>query len=67
MLFVVFTVALVTGTDLPYALAATVRSSASQIIRPAHLLAATALFMVILLRDQPHSGGDATPARTSSG
>ena len=48
MLFVVFTVALVTGTDLPYALAATVRSSASQIIRPAHLLAAAALFMVIL-------------------
>src|ERR1700685_1183900 len=49
LLFVVFTVALLTGTDLPYALAATVRSSAGQIIRPAHLLAAAALFMVILL------------------
>jgi formate hydrogenlyase subunit 4 len=48
VLFVVFAVALVTGTDLPYALAATVRSSAGQIIRPAHLLAATALFLVIL-------------------
>jgi formate hydrogenlyase subunit 4 len=48
VLFVVFTVALLTGTDLPYALAATVRSSAGQIIRPAHLLAAAALFMVIL-------------------
>jgi formate hydrogenlyase subunit 4 len=48
ILFVVFTVALITGTDLPYALAATVRSSASQIVRPAHLLAAAALFMVIL-------------------
>ena len=48
VLFVVFTVALLTGTDLPYALAATVRSSAGQVIRPAHLLAATALFMVIL-------------------
>ncbi|MGH3272822.1 MAG: respiratory chain complex I subunit 1 family protein, partial [Streptosporangiaceae bacterium] len=48
ILFVFFTVALVTGTDLPYALAATVRSSASQIVRPAHLLAAAALFMVIL-------------------
>jgi formate hydrogenlyase subunit 4 len=48
VLFVVFTVALVTGTDLPYALAATVRSSADQIVRPAHLLAAAALFMVIL-------------------
>jgi formate hydrogenlyase subunit 4 len=42
ILFVVFTVALVTGTDLPYALAATVRSSAGQIVRPAHLLAAAA-------------------------
>src|SRR5580658_964096 len=48
ILFVVFTVALLTGTDLPYALAATVRSSAGQIVRPAHLLAAAALFMVIL-------------------
>ena len=36
------------GTDLPYALAATVRSPAGQIICPAHLLAAAALFMVIL-------------------
>jgi formate hydrogenlyase subunit 4 len=48
VLFVVFAVALVTATDLPYALAATVRSSADQMIRPAHLLAAAALFMVIL-------------------
>ena len=48
VLFVVFTVALLTGTDLPYALAATVRLSAGQIIRPAHLLASAALFMVIL-------------------
>jgi formate hydrogenlyase subunit 4 len=48
VLFVVFTVALLTGTDLPYALAATVRSSAGQIIRPGHLLASAALFMVIL-------------------
>jgi formate hydrogenlyase subunit 4 len=48
VLFVVFTVALLTGTDLPYALAATVKSSAGQVIRPAHLLASAALFMVIL-------------------
>jgi formate hydrogenlyase subunit 4 len=48
VLFVVFTVALLTGTDLPYALAATVRSSAAEVIRPAHLLASVALFMVIL-------------------
>jgi formate hydrogenlyase subunit 4 len=61
VLFVVFTVALLTGTDLPYALAATVRSSAAQIVRPAHLLAATALFMVILAETaripvETHSG-----------
>lgn len=48
VLFVVFCVALITGTDLPYALTETVRSSASQIVRPAHLLASGALFMVIL-------------------
>lgn len=48
VLFVVFAVALVTGTDLPYAMAATVRSGADQILRPSHLLAAAALFLVIL-------------------
>ncbi len=61
VLFVVFTVAMLTGTDLPYALAATVRSSAGQIIRPAHLLAAAALLMVILYETgripvETHSG-----------
>lgn len=48
VLLVVFTVAIVTTTDLPYVLAATVRSGPAQIIRPAHLLASGALFMVIL-------------------
>jgi formate hydrogenlyase subunit 4 len=68
VLFVVFTVGLVTGTDLPYALAATVRSSAGQIVRPAHLLAAVALFMVILYETgripvETHTGtGDGGPA-----
>jgi formate hydrogenlyase subunit 4 len=61
VLFVVFTVALLTGTDLPYALAATVRSSADQVIRPAHLLASAALFMVIL-----HETGR-IPVETHSG
>ena len=61
VLFVVFSVALLTGTDLPYALAATVRSSAAQIVRPAHLLASAALFMVILAETaripvETHSG-----------
>lgn len=46
-LFVVFSVALVTGTDRPYALADTVRAP-EQIIRPAHFLASAALLMVIL-------------------
>ncbi len=48
VLLVVFTVAIVTTTDLPYVLGATVRSSPDQIVRPAHLLASAALFMVIL-------------------
>lgn len=48
ILFVVFTVAAVTATDLPYAEAATVRSAAGQIVRPGHLLAAAALFLAIL-------------------
>jgi formate hydrogenlyase subunit 4 len=48
VLLVVFTVAIVTTTDLPYVLGATVRSGPDQIIRPAHLLASAALFMVIL-------------------
>lgn len=61
VLFVVFAVALITGTDLPYALAETVRSSAEQILRPAHLLASAALFMVILFETaripvETHSG-----------
>ncbi len=61
MLFVVLSVALVTATDLPYAMAATVRSSFSQIIRPAHVLAAGALFLVILTETsripvETHSG-----------
>lgn len=48
VLFVVLAVALITRTDLPYVLAATVRSSASEMVRPAHLLAATAFFLVVL-------------------
>jgi formate hydrogenlyase subunit 4 len=47
VLFVVFTVALITATDLPYVLAATVRSS-NEIVRPSHVLAAVAFFLVVL-------------------
>lgn len=48
VLFVVFAAGIITSTDLPYAMAATVRSSASEILRPAHVLAAMAFFMVVL-------------------
>ncbi len=48
ILFVVFAVALITRTDLPYALSATIRSSASQMVRPSHVLAAAAFFLVAL-------------------
>lgn len=61
VLFVTFTVALLSGTDLPYAMAATVRSSAGEYVRPAHLLASAALFMVIL-----HETGR-IPVETHSG
>ncbi len=61
VLFVVFTVGILTGTDLPYALAATVRSSAGEIVRPAHVLAAVAFFVVVLAETgripvETHSG-----------
>jgi formate hydrogenlyase subunit 4/hydrogenase-4 membrane subunit HyfE len=48
VIFVVFTVALITATDLPYALVETLKSSAIQVLRPAHLLAAAAFAMVVL-------------------
>jgi len=48
ILFVIFTVALISHTDLPYAMAATLKSSAVEFFRPAHLLAAAAFFMVVL-------------------
>ncbi len=48
LLFITFTVALVTATDLPYFQAAATRASLSQTIRPAHLLAAVAFFLVVL-------------------
>jgi formate hydrogenlyase subunit 4/hydrogenase-4 membrane subunit HyfE len=48
VIFVIFVVALISHTDLPYAMAATVRSSAVQVLRPSHLLIIAAFFMVIL-------------------
>jgi formate hydrogenlyase subunit 4 len=48
ILFVTFVVALITTTDLPYFEAATARASLSQTVRPAHLLATAAFFLVVL-------------------
>jgi formate hydrogenlyase subunit 4 len=48
ILFITFTVALITTTDLPYFEAAAARASLSQVVRPAHLLAALAFFLVVL-------------------
>jgi formate hydrogenlyase subunit 4 len=48
LIFVTFTVALITTTDLPYFQAAATRASLSQTIRPAHILAALAFFLVVL-------------------
>jgi formate hydrogenlyase subunit 4 len=48
ILFITFTVALVTTTDLPYFEAAAARSSLSQVVRPAHILVALAFFLVVL-------------------
>ena len=61
VLLVVITVAVLTTTDLPYALAATVTSGPDQLVRPAHLLATAALFLVILFETgripiETHSG-----------
>jgi len=48
LLFVIFAVALITSTDLPYVLAATVRSSSAEMVRPGHVLAAVAFFLLVL-------------------
>lgn len=48
VLFITFSVALMTTTDLPYAQAAASRSSFAEVILPAHLLAVLAFFLVVL-------------------
>jgi formate hydrogenlyase subunit 4 len=49
LIFVFFTVALVTRTDIPYALNATLSHSSSEYFRPSHLLAAAAFFAMLLV------------------
>lgn len=48
VIFVIFTVALITHTDLPYALGETLRSATTEVVRPSHLLVTAAFFMVLL-------------------
>ena len=48
VLFVVFSVSIITRTDLPYAMASTIRSSSSALVVPSHVLAAIAFFLVVL-------------------
>lgn len=49
LIFVFFSVAFITGTDLPYALNAALRHSAADVLRPAHVLATAAFFMMLLV------------------
>ncbi|HVW17058.1 MAG TPA: NADH-quinone oxidoreductase subunit H [Solirubrobacteraceae bacterium] len=48
VIFVVFTVALTTHTDLPYVMGETLRSSATEVVRPSHLFIVAAFFMLLL-------------------
>ena len=49
LIFVFFSVAFITGTDLPYAMNAALRHSAANVLRPAHVLATAAFFMMMLV------------------
>jgi formate hydrogenlyase subunit 4 len=49
LIFVFFSVAFITGTDLPYAMNAALRNSAADVLRPAHVLATAAFFMMMLV------------------
>jgi formate hydrogenlyase subunit 4 len=49
LIFVFFSVAFITGTDLPYAMNAALRASEADVLRPAHLLATAAFFMMLLV------------------
>ena len=48
VIFVIFTVALITHTDLPYVLGETLRSSTIEVLRPSHILIVVAFFMLVL-------------------
>jgi formate hydrogenlyase subunit 4 len=48
VIFVIFTVALTTHTDLPYVLGDTLRAATVEVVRPSHLLVVAAFFMLLL-------------------
>jgi formate hydrogenlyase subunit 4/hydrogenase-4 membrane subunit HyfE len=48
VIFVIFVVALISHTDLPYVMGATLRSSTVEVVQPSHLLILAAFFMVVL-------------------
>jgi formate hydrogenlyase subunit 4/hydrogenase-4 membrane subunit HyfE len=48
VIFVIFVVALISHTDLPYVMGATLRSSTIEVVQPSHLLILAAFFMVVL-------------------
>ncbi len=49
LMFVFFTVALISRTDLPYAMGATLRESWGSVFSPSHVLAIVAFFLMILV------------------
>ncbi|HTW85584.1 MAG TPA: NADH-quinone oxidoreductase subunit H [Candidatus Sulfotelmatobacter sp.] len=49
LIFVFFSVAFITGTDLPYAMNALLSHSVAAVVRPAHLFAMAAFFLMLLV------------------
>lgn len=49
LIFVFFSVAFITGTDLPYAMNSALRHSFANVLRPAHVFATVAFFMMLLV------------------
>jgi formate hydrogenlyase subunit 4 len=49
LIFVFFSVAFITGTDLPYAMNAQLRDSLANVLRPAHVFATVAFFLMLLV------------------
>jgi formate hydrogenlyase subunit 4/hydrogenase-4 membrane subunit HyfE len=48
VIFVIFTVALISHTDLPYVMGETLRASTVEVLSPSHILIVVAFFMLVL-------------------